>query len=55
MIIDFFINLKNKYSVPGFINGSQRKHHISYSNFEFDRVQDESVYNLMKSLFEGIK
>jgi len=50
-INEFFINLKDQYSIPGFINGSQRKHHANYSNNEFDRVQDESVYSLLKTLF----
>ena len=50
-VISFFIDLKNKYSVPGFINGSQRKHHKTYSNKEFDNIQDNSVYNLLKNLF----
>jgi len=55
LIIEFFIELKNKYSVPGFINGSQRKHHENYSSSKFDKIQDESVYNLIKSLFEKLR
>jgi len=64
-ILDFFITLKNNYSVPGFINSSQRKHHKNYADTqkgslytgfnEFEKAQNESVYKLLKSLFNKLK
>ena len=60
-ILDFFIDLKDNYSVPGFINSSQRKHHKSYADTkdgslyigfnDFEEAQNEGVYRLLKSLF----
>ena len=49
--LNFFKTLNNKYSVPGFINGSQRNHFKHYVNGQFEQAQNESIYGLLKILF----
>lgn len=52
-IYSFFITHKNKHSIPGFINGSQRKFFNNYENEEFESVQNKEVYNLLVNLFNS--
>lgn len=52
-ILNFLINHKEKYSVPGFINGSQRKNaKKDYRNDKFEELQTNSIYELLKQFFQ---
>jgi len=50
-VFDFLKNLKEMYSVPGFINGSQRNHFKHYVDDEFELTQTQSIYSLLEELF----